>query len=57
MQRRARLMRQRGARCERCRRPPPLELHHLDGNPANDADHNLILLCSTCHIEATRQQG
>jgi hypothetical protein len=56
MRRRARLTRERGARCELCRRPGPLELHHLDGNPTNDEDRNLRLVCSDCHAELTREQ-
>jgi hypothetical protein len=52
IQRRARLMRARGPRCQQCGGPPPLELHHRDGNPANDADANLRLLCRACHLEA-----
>jgi hypothetical protein len=53
MQRRARLIRRRGPRCERCGAPPPLELHHLDANAANDDPENLRLLCLACHLEAT----
>jgi hypothetical protein len=52
MQRRARLMRARGQRCQRCGGPPPLELHHRDGDPANDADANLELVCPACHLKA-----
>jgi hypothetical protein len=52
MRRRDRTMRARGARCERCGAPPPLELHHRDGNPANDADANLELVCHACHPQA-----
>jgi len=53
--RRARLIRWRGNRCERCRRAGiPLELHHRDGNTSNDADTNLELLCTPCHRTATR---
>jgi hypothetical protein len=51
--RRARLMRARGARCQQCGARPPLELHHRDGNPANDSDTNLRLLCYACHRKAT----
>jgi 5-methylcytosine-specific restriction endonuclease McrA len=51
-ERRARLMRRRGARCQRCSAPPPLELHHRDGDPANDRLDNLELLCPDCHLVA-----
>jgi|SRR6267378_1687485 len=29
-----------------------LEIHHIDGNPSNNAFANLILLCATCHSKA-----
>ena len=54
--RRHRTMRARGHTCQQCGGPPPLELHHLDGNPANDQPDNLSLLCHDCHAEHTRQQ-
>lgn len=37
-------------RCERCHRPwKPLDVCHLDGNPANREWPNLAVLCRTCH--------
>jgi hypothetical protein len=53
---RDRLMRSRGRICQRCYGPPPLELHHLDGDPANDHDSNRILLCVDCHRIETAEQ-
>jgi hypothetical protein len=41
-----------GYRCGWCRAAGPLQVHHLDGNPANDADANLVPLCADCHREA-----
>lgn len=36
--------------CERCRRPwRPLEVAHLDGDPANMRPSNLAVLCLACH--------
>jgi hypothetical protein len=36
--------------CERCHRPwKPLDLAHLDGNPANRDPSNLCVLCRPCH--------
>jgi len=30
----------------------PLIIHHIDGNPSNNDEENLILLCVNCHDEA-----
>jgi len=30
------------------------EIHHIDGDPGNNALENLILLCSSCHSQTTR---
>lgn len=27
----------------------PLEIHHIDGNPSNHKESNLVLLCPNCH--------
>jgi hypothetical protein len=56
MARRARVRRAARNRCQHCGAPPPLELHHRDGNPANDRLDNLRLLCVDCHLEATHEQ-
>jgi len=43
-------------RCEHCGHPHDpatghvLTVHHLDGNPANCADDNLVALCQRCHL-------
>lgn len=45
----------RGYECEECGRtqwlgkPIPLEVHHIDGNPLNNSQDNLQLLCCNCH--------
>lgn len=45
----------RGYKCEQCGRtkwlnkPIPLEVHHEDGNPLNNSQENLKLLCCNCH--------
>jgi hypothetical protein len=46
--------------CEGCgqkgNRPlNPLTVHHIDYNPKNNADGNLLLLCAKCHLRL--QQG
>lgn len=37
--------------CERCGEAKPLERHHLDGNPGNNAAQNIAALCRRCHME------
>ncbi len=45
-----------GWRCEHCGHPHDpinrytLTVHHLDMNPANCADTNLVALCQRCHL-------
>ena len=49
----------RGNKCERCKLGPrprkPLTVHHIDGNPENNSDGNLIVLCSPCHLRVQQQ--
>src|SRR2546422_9909510 len=33
----------------RCRSPLAIDVHHIDGNPANNVASNLIPLYPTCH--------
>lgn len=35
--------------CADCGSPDGIEVHHIDGNPLNDAIENLIGLCHACH--------
>ena len=35
--------------CEKCKGVAPLEIHHKDGNRANNEIENLQILCKTCH--------
>jgi hypothetical protein len=50
-----RLLFERGAECEYCRRdsweggPVPLDLHHVDEDCCNNCRSNLRLLCCNCH--------
>lgn len=32
-----------------------LQVHHKDGNPQNNADSNLQVLCTRCHLEIERE--
>ena len=40
-----------GWRCRRCGRPGRLEVHHVNGNPSDNREANLLTYCRTCHIE------
>ena len=49
--------------CEECGlsewqdQPIPLELHHRDGNRANNKLNNLVLLCPNCHALTPNYRG
>jgi hypothetical protein len=49
------LIQQRGHRCESCQLTEwlggaiPIELHHMDGDPENNAPENLQVVCPNCH--------
>ena len=38
-----------GYQCNRCKSTNFLHVHHIDGDPTNDAEDNLITLCERCH--------
>ena len=39
--------------CSVCRTPlAPVEVHHIDQNPANNVEDNLVALCRNCHDDA-----
>lgn len=52
---RKRLLKRHGTMCQSCNNtewlghPIPVEVHHLDGNPRNNSESNLQLLCPNCH--------
>ena len=52
---RAKLQKEAGSRCPICGNEDvgEFQVHHLDGNPANDAFQNLLLLCPNCHAKFT----
>ncbi len=35
--------------CERCGVAPPIDRHHIDGNPRNNDRANIAFLCRRCH--------
>lgn len=51
------LLKKVGNKCEKCgwseinpfTNRIPLELHHIDGNPYNNVEENLVVLCPNCH--------
>ena len=61
--RKARLLQERGHRCECCKltewreQPIPLHLDHKDGDPTNGTKENLQLLCPNCHAQTDTYCG
>lgn len=57
------LVRKRGRFCQVCNKsrwqgkPIPLELHHQDGNPANNVEDNCIVICPNCHAQTSSCRG
>lgn len=44
--------------CPDCRTPPGvsmLEIHHIDGDPNNNDEANLLAICSVCHTKAEKR--
>jgi hypothetical protein len=38
--------------CEECGKPDALDVHHVDGNHANNLVENLKRICRSCHMKA-----
>lgn len=57
------LIKLRGHICEACElsewigKPIPIEIHHIDGNRANNSLDNLELLCPNCHAMTDNWRG
>lgn len=49
---RIKLVSERGGLCEVCGADEYDEVHHVDGDPSNDDEKNLLLVCMDCHKEA-----
>jgi hypothetical protein len=44
--------------CCVCRDPgKPIQIHHIDENPSNNAPHNLSVLCLICHNDTQVRGG
>jgi hypothetical protein len=48
------LVRERGGMCQHCGNEIFQQYHHVDGNPANNAKDNLMLVCYDCHKSIER---
>lgn len=43
--------------CQDCASNRSLQVHHIDGDPSNNDESNLILLCKPCHSDRHLKQG
>lgn len=55
-EKRRRVLHEQGGRCscgvnEWCGKPLALELHHIDGDNANNIRENVAMLCPNCHSQ------
>ena len=50
MRKRATVFRRCGYWCERCGDRVAVEVHHIDGDPGNNAMDNLLGVCHDCHV-------
>lgn len=48
---------EKAPRCETCRSTNRLNLHHIDGNPANNDASNTMTLCAGCHTKWHWEHG
>jgi DNA-directed RNA polymerase subunit N (RpoN/RPB10) len=55
LEQRARLINERGTKCQTCKRLLIRHFHHINGIPSDNRDENLLLLCIPCHKEADKQ--
>lgn len=51
MRRRAAVLREAGYICQKCGARIAEEIHHIDGDPANNAFENLLAVDKQCHLE------
>lgn len=43
--------------CQDCGSSKSLQVHHVDSDPSNNADSNLVLLCKPCHADRHAAMG
>ncbi len=43
--------------CCVCRQPKHIVIHHIDGDPANNSEQNLAVLCHDCHSRVSGDEG
>lgn len=43
--------------CQDCGSDKKLQVHHIDSNPTNNSESNLVLLCKECHAKRHRDIG
>jgi hypothetical protein len=51
------LVETRGGICEWCKEEVFQQIHHIDGNPANNNLTNLMLICYECHKQIERDNN
>jgi len=57
------LIDKRGRKCEECKNntwmgfPIPIEFHHKNGNPDDNKEKNIQILCSNCHSLTRNHRG
>lgn len=54
---RKRAVKYRGSACEHCGASQNVQVHHLDSNPANNTQENLMTLCGPCHTSWHWEHG
>lgn len=53
---RVKLVKERGGMCQICSSDIFHHIHHLDGDPSNNDESNLLLVCIECHKGAHRKR-
>ena len=56
LRKRLAVLKRAGFVCERCDSRIAEEVHHVDGDPANNRPENLTALCRRCHLEVEAEK-